>query len=300
MKNKTIKALNLNSKVYPLYFVIGALLLYLLLYIVPSFMGLGYSFTDWNRYSSEINFIGFENFKTVFSPDENYIFCIYNTLKFTFFTTLFKTILGLGFALLLNEGIKLKNFHRAIIFLPAILSMVVTGLIFRSILNPATGLLNEFLRAISLDILAQKWLVDLKWVFKSIIVVDVWKGMGYIMTIFLAGLYSIPKVYYEAAEIDGCGFWAKLRYVTLPLLIPSIIVITVLNLMYGLKVFDIVYVLTDGGPGHASEVAYTMVFREFSLGRYAVGNTLATVMFIFMILVGYFVIRLFNKRGVEL
>lgn len=294
------KGISLDKKVYPFYFTIGALLLYLLLYVVPGFMGLYYSFTDWNRYSGEINFIGFENFKTVFSMDENHLFCIYNTFKFTFFTTIFKTTLGLGFALLLNEGIRLKNFHRAVIFMPAILSMLITGLIFKSILNPATGLLNESLRAIGLDMLTQKWLVDLKWVFKSIIAVDVWKGMGYIMTIFLAGLQSIPKSYYEAADIDGSGFWGKLRYVTLPLLIPSITVTTVLNLIYGLRVFDIVYVLTNGGPGYASEVVYTTVFKEFSLGRYAVGNTLSTVMFIFMVVTGYFVIRLLSKEEVEM
>lgn len=296
----TENKLSLNKQIYPFYFVIGALLLYIVLYVLPSVIGIYYSFTDWSRWSEGINFIGFKNFKTIFSRNENYLLYISNTLKFTLITTAVKSVLGIVFALLVNRGIKYKNFHRAAIFFPAILSFLVTGLIFRSILHPSMGFLNDTLHSLGLDFMAQKWLVDLKWVFKSVMAVDIWKGVGYIMTIYLAGLQSIPDIYYEAAEIDGASSFKKFRHVTLPLLMPAITITTVLNLIYGLRVFDIIYVLTGGGPGYTTEVLYSAVFREFGQGTYAVGNALSTVMVVIMVLIGYFVIRLFRKREVEM
>jgi len=284
---------------YPLYFTFGGLALYLLLFIVPGIMGIFYSFTDWSSYSREINFIGLDNFKTMFSPEENYFFFIKNTIEFTVITTVLKTALGLFFALMLNEGIKGKNFHRAMIFMPAILSTLIVGLIFKSILNPETGLLNTFLSNIGLGFLAQQWLVDVRIAFFSIMAIDTWKGVGYIMTIILAGLQSIPQSYYEASDIDGANYWGRLRYIILPMLLPTLTVTTVINLIYGLKIFDMVYVLTNGGPGYATEVLYTVVFKEFSLGRYSVGTAMSSVLFIFMVLIGYFVIKLMTKEEVE-
>ena len=289
----------MKKNIYPFYFVFGALGLYLMLFVIPGITGIFYAFTDWSSYSREINFIGLENFKTVFSANEHYMSYILNTLKFTGVTVIAKTALGLLFALLLNEGIKGKDFHRAILFMPAILSVLITGLIFKSILNPATGLLNEFLRFIGLGILEQQWLTNVKIALYSVMGVDTWKGVGYIMTIILAGLQSIPKSYYEASEIDGANSWGKLRYITLPMLMPTITVTTVLNLLHGLKVFDIIYVLTNGGPGYVTEVMYTAVFKEFSLGKYGLGTAVSSVLFIFMVVVGYFVIRLMSREEVD-
>lgn len=289
----------MKKNIYPFYFAAGALVLYLMLFVVPGVMGILYSFTDWSSYSKEINFIGFENFRTVFSANENYMYYIYNTLLFTAITVVVKTVLGLVFALLLSEGIKGKDFHRAVIFMPAILSVLITGLIFKSILNPESGLLNEFLRLIGLGVFEQQWLTDIRIALYSIMAVDTWKGMGYIMTILLAGLQSIPRSYYEASDIDGANSWGKLRFITLPMLMPAITVTTVLNLLHGLKVFDIVYVLTNGGPGYATEVMYTAVFKEFSFGKYGLGTAVSSVLFIFMVFVGYFVIRVMSREEVD-
>lgn len=286
----------LRSKTYPFYFTLITLVLYIIFFVVPGLMGIFYSFTDWNSYSDKINFIGFDNFKTIFSSGEHYMSYIWNTLKFTFATVILKTALGLAFALILNEGIRMKGFHRVMLFMPSIIPMIVVGLIFKSILNPATGLLNESLRYIGLDFLTQKWLVDIQWAFKTIIGVDTWKGVGYIMIILLAGLQSIDKSYYEAAAMDGANAWNRFKSVTLPLLAPSLVVTTVLNLLYGLKVFEVVYVLTNGGPGYATDVLYTSIFKEFSMGRYGVGTTISSLLFLFMTIVGYFVIRLMGRE----
>ncbi|WP_419874545.1 carbohydrate ABC transporter permease [Candidatus Pristimantibacillus sp. PTI5] len=287
----------MRNKIYPSYFTWGTLVFYLIFFIVPSLMGFYYSFTDWNSYSDVVSFIGLDNFKVLFSADENYVSFIANTVNFTISTVVLKTVLGLAFALVLNEGIRMKGFHRVMIFMPSIVPMLVVGLMFKSILNPATGLLNESLRFIGLDALAQKWLVDVNWAFKSIIAVDTWKGAGYIMIILLAGLQSISRSYYEAAEIDGANAWHKLKYITIPLLMPALVVTTVLNMLHGLKVFEVVYVLTNGGPGYATDVLYTAIFKEFSMGRYGVGTALSSLLFLFMTVIGYFIIRLMAREG---
>ena len=287
------------KKTYPYYFLIGAVVLYTVLSVVPGVLGIGYSFTDWNSYSPDIHFVGLQNFKTIFSSDEDYSRSIRNTLVFTAVTVVFKTVLGLLLALLLAEGIKGKDVHRAIIYMPAILSMLVTGLIFKSIFNPDTGLLNVCLRSIGLSSLQRQWLTDPNVAFGSVMFVDIWRGVGYIMTIILAGLQSINKDYYEAADIDGANWWVRLKSITLPLLKPSLVVTTVLNLFYGLKVFDIVYVLTNGGPGHLTEVMYTEVFEQFSLGNYGVGTALSSVMFVIMAIGGIFVVKLMGNGGEE-
>lgn len=288
-----------KRKVYPWYFAIGALLFYAVLYVLPGIIGIGYSFTDWSSYSDTINFVGLANFKEVFSPDRNYGSYIGNTLLFTVVTTISKTGIALILALILSKGVKAINFHRSVMYLPSVLSILIVSLVFTSILNPANGILNEFLRAIGLDFLAQKWLVDSKIAMWSVMGVDIWRGTGYIMTILIVGILSISPTYYEAADIDGAGAWKKFWYVTFPLLKPTLATTIVLNVLYGLKVFDIVYALTNGGPGHATEVMYTAVFKEFSLGKYGVGTALSSVMFVFMIIVGFFLIRVLTKDEVQ-
>lgn len=286
------------TKHYPIYFLVPVVVLYFVFFILPSLLGIGYSFTDWNTYSEEINYIGFENFQQIFSLDENYLAYIGNTLLFTAVTIVLKTVIGVGLAILLSEGVRhFVNLYRLAIYLPAVLPTLVVALIFRSILHPSTGALNTFLNGIGLGALARPWLIDPAIALYSVIGVDTWKGVGYITVILLAGLQTIPRDYYEAAEIDGAGFWARLRYVTIPMLMPAIVVITVLNVLYGLRVFDIVYALTNGGPGYATEVIYTEIFKAFSQGQYGLGTALSTVMFVVLLVAGFFVIRLLERSS---
>ncbi len=178
--------------------------------IIPGIAGIFYSFTDWSGYTTKINFIGLENFKTIFSANENYLLYIKNTFIFTLITIALKTVLGLALALILTEGVKrFAYFYRMMIYLPVVLPALAVALIFRSILNPATGLLNTTLREIGLGMLAQKWLVDPHIALYSVIGVDTWQGVGYIMVILIAGLQAIPREYYEAADVDGASFWAS-------------------------------------------------------------------------------------------
>ncbi len=287
-----------KARIYPWYFAIGSVAVYTLLSVIPGIIGIGYSFTDWSAYSKELHYVGFKNFLSVFSSNDDYLRYITNTLVFTLITTIAKSGLGLLFAIILCKGVPGKNFHRATMYLPSVLPILVTGLTFTSILNPKYGFLNNFLRGIGLDMLAQKWLVDPKLAFGTVMAVDIWRGVGYIMTMFLVGIMAIPDVYYEAASIDGANGWQKFRYVTLPMLRQTMAVTIVLNVIYGLKVFDIVYTLTNGGPGHRTEVMYTAVFKMMSKGLYAEGTTISSVMFIFMVIVGYFMVKILTRNEV--
>lgn len=289
-----------KKRLYPIWFAAGALLVYSVLFVIPSLIGIGYSFTDWSSYKDTLKFVGFENFKTIFSADENYLKIIGNTLSFTFITTILKNVFGLALAVLMTKSIKALNFHRGVIFMPSILSTLILGMIFISILDPANGLLNSFFRSIGLPFLAQKWLTSTKFAFPSVMGVDIWRGTGYIMTILIAGILSISSEYYEAAALDGATGWQKFRYITLPLLLPTLTTTTVLNVIYGLKVFDMVYALTNGGPGKATtEILYTAVFKKFGTGQYAIGTALSSVMFIFMAAVGFFMIRFMTRNEVQ-
>jgi raffinose/stachyose/melibiose transport system permease protein len=285
---------------YPLSFTVPALALYALFFIIPSVGGIIYAFTDWSSFSDEVNFVGLKNFAKIFSPQEHYLTYLWNTLLFTAVTIVLKTIIGLGLALLLNEGVKrMVNLYRVLIYVPVVLPFVVVGLIFRSILNPATGFLNTTLRAVGLDVFALRWLVDPHVALYSVAVVDTWKGVGYIMVILLAGLQTIPKDYYEAAEVDGASAWARFRYVTLPMLTPAMTVVTVLNVLYGLRIFDIIYAMTNGGPGYATEVMQIGIFDAFSKGQYGLGTAISTILFLILLAAGYGVIRLLDRQSTE-
>ena len=184
-----------KKKIYPWWFVIIPLALYVIFFLLPSAMGVGYSFTDWNSRSvlNGTHFIGMENFKEIFTSNKGYLSGIGNTLKFTIHFKHCETDSGTYDRDHASGGLRGKGAYRTLLYLPSILPFVIIGLIFKSILNYNTGLLNTIFDALHLGILKQKWLSDLGVVWKSIYSVDAWRGIGYVMTIFLAGLNTIPK-----------------------------------------------------------------------------------------------------------
>jgi raffinose/stachyose/melibiose transport system permease protein len=173
--------------------------------------------------------------------------------------------------------------------------MVAVGIVFKSMLDPTTGLLNSTLRTLALGGLAQNWLGDVRLALWSVIGVDTWKGVGYIMVILIAGLLAIPREFYEAASCDGASRWQSFRYITLPQMMPVFAVTTVINLVYALRVFDIVYVLTSGGPGYATSTVYTSIFSEFGLGQYGVATAFSSVFLLLMLVLSFVVIRVMHR-----
>jgi raffinose/stachyose/melibiose transport system permease protein len=290
-----------KKRIYPQWFLIIPLVVYVIFFLTPSLLGVFYSFTDWSSWSSStgIKFVGIQNYIDIFTSNKDYVSGIKNTLIFTIISNIVKLIPALFLAILLQEGIKGKGLYRTLLYLPAILPFVIIGLVFKSILNYNNGLLNVVLGTVHLDFLKQRWLSDLNVVWKSIYGVDAWRGIGYVMTIFLAGLNTIPKSYYEAAQIDGANFWQRLKHITLPMLTGAIMINLVFGITYGLKVFDIVYVLTNGGPGHFTEVLTTYSYQLYSNGEYGMSTALNTVLLVITAIIGILVVKVMSKKEVQ-
>ena len=284
---------------YPYWMVLPALLLYIVFFLLPALMGVMYAFTDWNRNSQAVHFVGLSNYREIFQSSRNYGQGIQNTLKFTLISNVLKLSIGLLLAIILQRGIRGMRVYRTILYLPAILPFLVIGILFTSILNYRDGLLNQTLQALGLGFLRQRWISDLNIVWKSIYGVDAWRGIGYVMTIFLAGLNAIPYEFYEAAEIDGANAWQRLRHVTLPMLTGAITINLVFGITYGLKVFDVVYILTNGGPGHATEVMTTYAFKLYASGNYALSSALNTILFAITLCAGVLIVRYMSRQEVH-
>ncbi len=287
-----------KRKIYPQWFLLLPLILYVVFFLFPSLLGVFYSFTDWGRNTARegLHFVGLQNYIDIFTSNKNYAAGILNTLKFTLISNVVKIIPALFIAILLYEGLKKTGIYRTIFYLPSIIPFVIIGILFRSIFNFNNGLLNAALEGIGLGAFKQKWLSDLGVVWKSIYGVDAWRGIGYVMTIFLAGLSAIDKTYYEAARVDGAGFWQRLWHVTLPMMRGAIMINLVFGITYGLKVFDIIYVLTNGGPGHATEVMTTYTFQLYSSGQYGLSTAFNTLLLLLTAVVGVLIVRTMSRN----
>jgi len=288
--------MNYNKKMYPIWILLALSLVYFIFYIIPILMGVFYSFTHWNIFSA--TYCGLYNYKSILTNTMLRL-SIKNTFVFAILASFFKVFLGMILAIFLNRKIVAKNFLRTIYFSPAVINNVAVAMIFTAILNPSRGILNVFLRYLGLDFLAQNWLTDSQIALFSVIGIEVWKWSGFCMVIFIAGLQSISSEYYEAAYIDGANSWKRFRYITFPLIMPSFNNVVIINIISGLKVFDIIYVTTRGGPGRVTNVVNIMVFEAFGSGRYGeatAGNVLLSIMVGIVVAISY---RILRKNEVE-
>ncbi len=287
----------IRKKQYPYYFMVPGITIFLLFFIVPFFMGFYYSFTNWDFQKAD--FIGLENYLNILKKESMNI-AFKNTFLFTIVTTLGKIFIGLVLAVLLNRSTIVTRYLRTVFYLPAIINSIAIGIIFTSILHPGKGLLNNFLGAVGLASVQQKWLTNPDIAMLSVCAIEIWKWSGYTMMILLAGIQNISKDYYEAAKMDGANGWKRFRYITFPLIMPSINNVTVLSIIGGLKVFDIVVSTTGGGPGYATQVFNTVIYRSYSYQMYgeaAAGTTLLAFMILIITLLTY---KTISSKEVEL
>ena len=268
----------LVKKIYSFWFLVPVVAIYSLFFILPVVVGAGYSFTNWNSMLDTPGFVGFQNYIEILSTSGQYFKSLLITLVFTGVTVVIKSACGLGLAVLLNNRIMGKNALRGIFFLPNTLSPLIIGILFVSILAPS-GLLNSVLNFAGLEKIATNWLTNPETVLGATIGVETWRMVGWNMVMFMAGLQVIPKDYYEASSIDGASVLTQFTKITLPLLKPVLMITIVLNTIHGIKVFDLVFALTGGGPGRLTEVLNISVFREFSIGRYGMSTALGIVVF---------------------
>lgn len=286
------------SKIYPMWLGLPAGLIYTIFFIVPIITAFFYSFTDWNldRMDSP-QFIWFRNFINLFQ-DEVFLRSLWNTVLFAFSTTILKTLVGLILALLVVQKFKGNSFFRTLFYLPCVLSCMIVGLLFTGILKQ-DGLINTFLSAIGQEGLTRNWLGSYGTAMFWIIIIEVWMWAGFTMFLFISGLQSIPKEYYESAQIDGATRWEQFKHITLPLLAPSFTVVITFNITGGLKVFDIVYSLTGGGPGFDTQVLSTYTYRAFGMGLLGKSSASALILSIFIVGITFALNKFLRSKEVE-
>ncbi|WP_328519771.1 carbohydrate ABC transporter permease [Kribbella sp. NBC_00359] len=261
----------------PWWFALPAMVLFAFVVLLPSARGVYYAFTDWDGLDPNYSFIGLDNFAAVFR-DPDAVQAIWHTLLIAVAITIIQNGFGLLLALGVNSAIKSRNVLRVFLFAPAVVTPIVTAYLWRNLLGP-DGAVNSLLGAVGLDAWKQDWLGNPDVALWSIVGVIVWQFAGYSMVIFLAGLQSVPKEIYEAADIDGAGpvrrFWSVVR----PLLAPAFTINLMLSIIGGIKLFDQVYALTGGGPGHATDTLSTLIYKDaFTLGEFGYSIALAVVL----------------------
>lgn len=289
----------MERKKYPLFFSFPAIFVFLLFFITPTVIGIYYSFTDWNINADEIKFIGLDNYRELFNePRLKQAFT--NTLIFAAAVTVLQNVTGIALALILNEKLKLRNLLRMIFFMPYVIAPLVIGYIFRAIYHPEHGIVNRILDSVGLDFMMQDWLNDPRFALFTIIVTDIWRVAGFSMVVYLAGLQFIPKDLTECASIDGASYWTRFKHVVFPLLAPAFTVNVLLAMIGSMKVFEIVMVLTEGGPGYTTEVFYTYIRNTFSSGEMGYATAINMLLFVLVTLVGVPVLMAMKKREVEM
>jgi multiple sugar transport system permease protein len=285
---------------YGFYFILPSFLLYTIFVIYPTISSLYLSLTSWNGLSSDIHFIGLENFKEIFSSDR-----VHNALKNTLLLTIVLVILencvALGLAIIVDQVKIFRKFLRVTFYLPVLISGIVMGFIWKIIYNYNFGAFNQILDKVGLSHLKMDWLGNPHLALFAIIVASVWKNAGYYMVIYLAALQGVPQELHEAAVIDGANAWQQFRKITFPLLSGAVTVCVILSTVSSLKIFDQIAIMTDGGPGFSTETLTYMVYKvAFSEGRQGFGTALSLVLFVLILIVSIIQIRVLRKREVQL
>lgn len=247
----------------PALLVLGIFSIYPILYS-------GYlSLNDWDGFSPERNFVGLQNYFDLFNSAQ-FWHSLQITLIYVVSITVLSSVGGLFIALLLNSGIRGVTFYRIIYFIPVVTATVAAATVWRYLLDPGSGLVNTLLRQIGVQ--GPAWLTDPRFALLAVILVGVWKRVGFNMVIFLAGLQTVPRAYYEAAMVDGANTRAQFRYITLPMLAPTTLLVAIMSLIDAFLVFDTVFVMSNGtgGPVGSTEVLGFILWREafryFNLG----------------------------------
>lgn len=267
------------AAVEPYLFVLPALAFYTLFLALPIVGVVLISLLDWSGLSmNDIAWAGIDNYRTLANDDVFWKAFLHN-IVFIGAGASAMVVLGLVLAVLLEQGLRGSNFFRGVFFVPTVTSMVVVGIVFVLILSPELGLVNPLLTDLNLSGWRRAWLGDPDTALLSVIGADVWKNFGFSMFLFVAGLKNIPSEFYEAASLDGANAWRRFWDITLPALRPVTAMIIALVSINTLKLFDLVYVMTAGGPNHTSEVLTTWMYAQgFMFNKMGYGSALAVVL----------------------
>lgn len=282
------------QRTYPNWFYLPAAIVFGVFFLVPTALAFYFSMTRWTLFDA--TFIGFENYID-FVGDPQMMTGLKNTIIYAVMTSGLKVILGLLIAMLLTSSIRLKTFFRAIIFFPVLVSTIAVGITFAVLMQPSSGLINMALRGIGLP--APDWLGNPNLALFSVALVDVWKGVGIATVIFIAGILSVPEDYFDAAKLEG-GAWVKFRHVIIPLSRNATFTVIILSFIGGLRTFDLIWTMTRGGPGFASDVLTSVIYKQYQAGFYGLSTAGNVILFILVTFLVYPLMRFFNRLELEL
>jgi putative chitobiose transport system permease protein len=285
----------IQKQLTPYLFLLPALILLALTVFYPALQAFSFSFTRYEDLALPPQWIGFENFQKLWT-DKVFWETLKNTLLYLVGVVPILVALPLGFAILVNRKIKGIHWFRLSFYTPVVISMVVAGIAWRALYD-TNGIFNQFLKLMGSSETI-RWLTSPELALWSVMAVTIWKGLGYYMVIYLAGLQSIPAELYEAASLDGSDGWVKHWDITVPLMRPYLLLVAVISSISAMKVFEEVYIMTRGGPLHSSKtVVYYVYEQAFSNSNYSYGCTIGLVLF--LIILGFSILNLNLSRNSE-
>jgi ABC-type sugar transport system permease subunit len=282
----------------PYLWVLPAVLVYFVFKLAPMIGGVYLALLQWDGIEPA-RFVGLQNFQRMLD-DEIIGLALWNNVKYALGTVIGKMVLALFLALLLHQALRGRGFYRTALFMPVVMSFVVVGILWAWLYNAQFGLINSLLRGLGMEALILDWLGDTRVALWSLVMVDIWKWYGFHMVIFLAGLQTIPTELYEAARIDGATRWRQFLHITLPLLQPVMLVNVTLSFMGAFNVFDIPYVMTEGGPANSTMVMALHIYvRGFKFYRFGYSAAMSYVLLTLVTILAAIQMRLMSRESVD-
>lgn len=279
IEHKIIRRNRINGYLFLLPNLIG----FLAFMLIPVLFSFGISFTNWDGFG-DMKFIGLKNYIDLFS-DETFRISLFNTVYFTLLSVPVTMVLALIVAIMLNKKLKGIKFFRAAFFMPYVTATIAVSAVWQLLYHPTRGPINAFLSNLGIAN-PPGWLSSSEWALEGIIIMTIWKMIGYYMVLFLAGLQGIPKYMYEAADIDGATKFQQFKSVTLPMLSPTIFFNVIIGIINSFKVFDQVYSMTQGGPGRSTNVLVYTIFNEaFVKYKFGYASAMAFVLFLLILII---------------
>ena len=288
-----------SNKLHLIIFLLPALLLFCGVLIAPIGASFYYSLFDWSGFGAHKTFLGLSNYKELFTSDSiNFMKALGNSLLLAALSVFLQLPLALGLALTLGKKIKGERAFLSVYFMPVLISTVVIGQLWLKIYNPDYGILNVFLRSIGLENLTRIWLGKKETALGAAFVPILWQYVGYHMLLLYAGVKSVPAELREAAMLDGASDGKVNRYIVLPYIKPILRISVIFAVTGSLKSFDLIYVLTNGGPLHATEVPSTlMISMLFLRNRYGMGSTIAVMLIVLCFAFALLISAIFREEG---
>ncbi|SEL81836.1 carbohydrate ABC transporter permease [Paenibacillus sp. OK003] len=283
------------KRIYTYNFLVPAAIIYTVIFIIPTLMSFFFSMTRWTL--TDWTFIGLQNFIQFFQEPSLSI-GFKNTIIYATVTCLLKVVGGMLLGVFLTGKIRTKSYLRSMVFFPTLLSTIAVGVVFSTMMHPTTGLINTTLAQFGIE--GPDWLGNTNIALLSVASVDVWKGVGFATIIYIAGILSIPEEYYEALQIDGGNSWNKFWSIIVPLSRPATNSVIILAFIGGLRSFDLIWAMTRGGPGFATDVIASIIYKQYQGGFYGLATAGNVILFIFVTALVFPLSRYLNRKEVDL